>query len=99
MPQTQNIGMTGGEDVETASQVIAAGDLEDLMADLSVISLGVNRVAKDSLYEEEINFASSPRASISGGSTDGTCNCIGSCFPCSAGQGSCVPACSTYGVY
>lgn len=91
--------MTGEEIAEAVGLAPSATDLDDLTADLAIISLGISRIAKDPLYEEEIDFARSPRASISGASTDGTCNCIGSCFPCSAGQGSCVPACSTYGVY
>jgi hypothetical protein len=100
MPQTQNIGLTVQEDDEAARRVIAAADMEDLTADLAVISLGINRIAKDPLYEEEIEFTRSPRASRSGGSTIGSCcDTLGGCFPCTASQGSCVPGCSTYGIY
>jgi len=88
--------MTVGESVEVAGQSVTVVDLEDLTADLAVISLGISRIAKDPFYEEEIDFATSPRAGTSGGSTDGSCNCVGSCFPCTASQASCIPACSTF---
>lgn len=99
MAQKETDVMAAEESIEAAMRAVAAVDLEDLTADLAIISLGVSRIAEDPLYEEEIDFARSPRATTSGGSTDGSCDCLGSCFPCTASQGSCVPGCSTYVTY